>query len=238
MASKKKNIAVAVLDMTGSMTGQEERVVSSMNEYVSALPKTCDMTVFLFNSNTWDTMYSGKVSKWTPMERSRYKPNFTTPLYDSIAKAIQYAEAKASEGDKVMIMIDTDGFENASTDYDRMNGGAEKIKALVKECEDKGWAFKFMANGLDEQAAMQVGMIGRSLGMNTVQTTYANRTATYASAGRTTAEYFAGASGSTGSAGGYADSSTAGDVPWLTTNVSAPPKPTTDKPKAKPKSKK
>ena len=34
-----------------------------------------------------------------------------TPLYDAIAKSIAHAESVASNGDKVMVMIDTDGYE-------------------------------------------------------------------------------------------------------------------------------
>ena len=229
--NKNKNVAVVVLDMTGSMGGQEDRVVSSMNEYVQALPKTCDLTVFLFNSGTWDQMYSGKVSKWTPMEKSRYVPHSTTPLYDSIAKAIKYAEGQVSEGDKVMIMIDTDGQENASTDFNHLKGGQEAIKKMVKECEDKGWAFKFMANGIDTQAAHSVSMISANLGIrDATSTTYAGRTMAYASAGRSTRMYFAGDDPSTAGTSGDNINFTS-----IASDVSAPPKPTTDKPKVKPK---
>ena len=56
------NYAVAVLDATGSMKGQENRVVSSMNEYAAALPPETYLIVFMFDSNRWDKFFEDDVS--------------------------------------------------------------------------------------------------------------------------------------------------------------------------------
>ena len=44
------NYAVVVLDATGSMANQEDRVVSSMNEYAKTLSEDTHLTVFMFAS--------------------------------------------------------------------------------------------------------------------------------------------------------------------------------------------
>lgn len=179
--------AVVVLDATGSMRGQEERVVSSMNEYAAALPGKCSLTVFMFDSNRWEKFYSGAAKAWREMRVADYRPGAMTPLYDSIGKALDHARKKSSKGDKVMVMIDTDGFENASTDHTR-----ESIVSLIEKCKAKGWAFQFMANALTEQEAAQVAAVGKSLGMQTRPAAYAMRSSSYQAAACDTVSYFGG----------------------------------------------
>ena len=187
MAKKSKKFAVVVLDATGSMSGQEERVVTSMNEYVAELPKSCHLSVFEFDSVRWVDFYDGKAKDWKPMTTEDYKPGAMTPLYDSIAKGIEHAKSLSSEGDKVMMMIDTDGFENSSTDYTH-----DKITELVEECKAKGWAFQFMASGLDKKAATFIGAVGQSLGMTTQSYSYGTKNIAYMKSAYGTQSYFKG----------------------------------------------
>ena len=58
MAKKDKKVkgkcfAVVVLDATGSMQGEEDRVVGSMNEYVAGLPKGTHLSAFMFDTHRW-----------------------------------------------------------------------------------------------------------------------------------------------------------------------------------------
>ena len=50
MSEKVGKHAIVVLDETGSMRGQEERVTTSLNEYVDGLPKGTRLAVFKFDS--------------------------------------------------------------------------------------------------------------------------------------------------------------------------------------------
>lgn len=181
------NHAIVVLDETGSMQGQTYRVVTSMNEYAKTLPKKTLLTVFLFDSERWTKFYSGKIKNWTPMEEKDYNPGTMTPLYDSIAKALKYAEGKSKDGDKVMIMVDTDGSENCSKEHTR-----ESIKAMVDLKKKDGWEFLFMANGLDEKSAMEVSLTGKYLGMVTRESKHEDRMRSYLDAGAATVSYFNG----------------------------------------------
>ena len=118
------NHAVATLDETGSMRGQEERVVSALNQYVNALPKGTNLTVFKFDSKRWVTQFAGIAKDWKPLTLKDYRPGAWTPLYDAIAWTIHHAESLASDGDKVVVVIDTDGRENSGDyilDYPIMN---------------------------------------------------------------------------------------------------------------------
>ena len=179
------NYAAICLDETGSMTGQEERVVTSLNEYVRSLPDDTHVTVFKFDSNRWTTLYDDSKSNWTDREVDDYKPGAMTPLYDAIYKTIKHGESLAQDGDKVLIMIDTDGMENASKEYTK-----ESVRALVDQKKSSGWEFLFMAAGLDEAEAIRIGRSGQDLGMTTQSASYALRSANYLAASAHSADYF------------------------------------------------
>ena len=186
------NYAVVCLDETGSMTGQEERVVSSMNEYVDSMPEGTHVSVFKFNSDRWTQFFGGKKEKWPKMEVKDYQPESMTPLYDSVAKTIRYAEGLTSSWDKVMVMIDTDGFENASKEYKQ-----EAIKAMVEQKKALGWEFLFMANALDRPEADRIGAVGAVIGMNVMSNVHQDRVAAYGVSGAQGPEGPPGAAGAT-----------------------------------------
>jgi len=179
------NHAIVTLDETGSMSGQERRVVTSLNEYVKQLPKKTRLAVFKFDSERWTGFFRGQVEKWKPMKEEDYRPGAMTPLYDAIAKSIAHAESVASNGDKVMVMIDTDGYENASREHTH-----ESCLALVSRKKQAGWEFLFMSAGVDEKQADNFGAAGRSLGMRVNSASYARRSLNYATASVQTRTYF------------------------------------------------
>ena len=179
------NYAVVALDATGSMGGQEQRVVSSMNEYVKTLPDESRISVFIFDSNRWDTYYEGEVSDWPAMKVSDYRTGAATPLFDAVGKAVAHADTLASDGDKLMLMVDTDGMENASKEH-----SAESIKALVESRKGQGWAFLFMSQGLDHAQSQVNAMAASSMGMAAHNASAGLRNASYARAGGQTVSYF------------------------------------------------
>lgn len=182
------NYAVVCLDETGSMHGQEERVVTSMNEYVGHIPDDTHLTVFKFDSNHWTKFFDDTKDKWQLMTLADYNPGAATPLYDRVYDTIAHAESLAANpDDKVMIMVDTDGHNNASTEYDQ-----EKIHALVNKKKALGWEFWFMSNAMDQKAADNLGNLGTQMGMNVMSNTHANRTTAYRAAASNTISYFAG----------------------------------------------
>ena len=182
----KNKVAVVILDSSGSMQGQENRVVTSMNEYVKKLPKKVLLCVFMFDSSKWVSFFEGKVKDWKEMKLKDYKIGTMTPLCDSIAKGINYAKKIALKDDKVMIMVDTDGYENDSTDY-----GLKDIQDLVENRKSKGWDFLFMASGLDAKKAGEVGLQGTKFGMATQTASVGLRSSSYNMAAGQTISYFA-----------------------------------------------
>ena len=179
--------AIVVLDASGSMAGQEGRVVSSMNEYVAGLPSTTSLQVYLFDSERWDCHFDDLAETWDPMTLTDYRPGKMTPLYDAIGKGIVAAIGAFDETAKVMVMIDTDGMENASREH---NSGS--IKAMVETQRAKGWEFLFMSQGLDTAQSVRHGYAGQAVGMAVQSASAHNRMASYQAAAGQTVSYFAG----------------------------------------------
>lgn len=178
--------AIVVLDETGSMRNQVTRVVNSMNEYAEHLPADTNLTVFKFNSMHREEFYKGKAGEWKQMTENDYRPAALTPLFDAIGNAIEHASKYANPGDKVMVMVDTDGEENHSTDYN-----FAQVSNMIEEHKSGGWEFLFMASGISEVAAQKVEAMGRRLRMNTLSGTYGARQAMYTNAATLSVAYLA-----------------------------------------------
>ena len=201
------NYAVVVLDETGSMAGQEERVVTSMNEYAETMKKAkARMTVFCFDSERWRVFFDDKASKWKPMTVEDYNPGQMTPLYDAIGKAIGYMEKIATHNyDKVHMMVDTDGYENASEEFT-----FEVVTGLIEGKQAAGWKFVFMAAGVDKGQVQLVGSQGRRMGMQVNSTLHSQRGATYRAASGQTMSYFDDEATTTDGTGSSGSTSTEG----------------------------
>ena len=182
------NYAVICLDESSSMLGQNGRVASSLNEYVDALPEDTHISVFLFNSSKWDTFYDGPKNTWKDMKDSDYDPGAMTPLFDAIGKTILHAGTISTAGDKVLVMIDTDGQENYSKEHT-----FKSVEAQVAQKQAEGWEFLYMANGLTERDAHAVGNTGGAMGMTVNAASYATRDANFLRAATNTNNYFSGA---------------------------------------------
>ena len=88
------NYVTILLDETGSMAGEEKRVIGGVNEYLKKLKaeftdEDCPyIRINLFDSERWDTFYDGNLRYCPNMELKDYNPGAMTPLYDAIAKAV------------------------------------------------------------------------------------------------------------------------------------------------------
>ncbi len=180
------NYAIICIDETASMRGQQQRVVSSLNEYVSGLPEHTHISVFTFNREIeWKTYFDNYKKNWVNMTEEDYRPQSMTPLFDSIAKTIHHGEKVSSLDDKVFVMIDTDGQENCSKEET-----IDSVKALIQQKKNMGWEFWFMANSIDQMSAERIGKTGFDLGMNVASNVYRDRRAVYSAHVGQTMSYF------------------------------------------------
>ena len=143
---------VFVLDKSGSMSGSEDSTISSFNEYLEKEKKNnykTRITTILF-SDDYSYLYKGAdVSKVSPLTRDDYFVGGCTALYDAIGSSINYIDR--CDTDKVLFIIITDGYENASKEFDK-----EKIRGMIKDHSN----YEFVYIGADIDSYSSGGSIG------------------------------------------------------------------------------
>ena len=154
MKKEKKLDVIFILDKSGSMGGQEENTIGSFNEYLEKEKKNnykTYITTVLFSDNysiLHDRIEASKVRKITEKD---YYVGGCTALYDALGNTIQ--SLKEKDTDKVLFIIITDGYENASIKYKK-----EDIKRLIKK--NNNYEFIYIGADIDSYAA------GNNIGIN------------------------------------------------------------------------
>jgi hypothetical protein len=141
--------AYILLDRTGSMGGIWTEAVKSVNAYAEdlAAPKPGEpdidatITLAVFDAHAglqFDVLRDGqRAADWTPFREDEAAPRGMTPLLDAVARIVSLAEA-ANPG-RAVIVIMTDGHENASREVTR-----EGAKAAIDRAKAKGWEVVFL----------------------------------------------------------------------------------------------
>src|SRR3990167_2901449 len=107
-----------VLDMRGSMQTNKQATIDAYNEYVSGLQSKKEtnnwkFSSFVFNSGVGVKEFDdATITDAKKLTAANYQPDNITPLYDAIGKTVAKAEV-ASGKDAVLVVIQTDGEENA-----------------------------------------------------------------------------------------------------------------------------
>lgn len=155
-----------ILDETGSMSTCRDTAISSFNEYLNDLKgkeEKIKFTLTKFNSEKTEIVCSAiDVKHVAELNTKTYVPNNLTPLYDAIGKTINSLDGE----DKALIVILTDGFENASKEHTQ-----KSIFDLIEKKKKKGWTFVYL--GANQDAWAMGGLIGITVG-NTLSFDYAN----------------------------------------------------------------
>ena len=148
-----------LLDRSGSMSGLEAAVVKGANRFIAeqaAEPGSCRLTVAQFDSEApFEVLVDDmSVHKADPHALERYEPRGLTPLFDAVGRLIGCADRRVKQRRKAgkkpedqTVVIVTDGYENASTDYT-----AADIHELIGKRREQGWAFVFMGANQDSYA--------------------------------------------------------------------------------------
>jgi hypothetical protein len=140
-----------LLDETGSMQQIKRDTMGGFNEYVETLKKdggNIAFSLMSFNSNETKSRYVAEpIEKIASLTDDNYRPAAMTPLIDASVKIIKTtakAVKKRSDEPLVLVVIQTDGYENVSEKYT-----AADLAKLVKEKTKAGWQFVFLGAGLD-----------------------------------------------------------------------------------------
>jgi len=151
------NIRV-VLDRSGSMSNCVHQTIDALNGYLIGLQEENTegvVTVSLFDSQSIDIgVDKVQIKDLSPLDYSFLTPRASTPLYDAIGAGIyEHSNYNATKEDKKVLVIVTDGYENASREYT-----GEAIKKLVEEKEEAGWLIVYL--GSDHDIYKQTRMMG------------------------------------------------------------------------------
>ena len=152
-----------ILDESGSMSSIEKQAVDSVNETLqsvrSAQKKYEDQEHFVsfvtFNSDGIKTVLDrAEALKAEDITSDQFNPACCTPLYDAIGKSVTELKKSVAENDKVLFTIITDGYENASKEYNQAS-----VKGLTEKLGTEGWTFAYIGANQDAKA------VSRSLGI-------------------------------------------------------------------------
>lgn len=147
-----------VLDRSGSMSSCRVETVESINEYITEIQKEAVEGVFTlstFDSRSIDIPISRiPIRELSTLGQDILMPRGGTPLYDAIGTAVHdLSTFTHTENEKKVLVIVTDGYENASREYT-----SDAIRQLIEEKTKEGWLIIYL--GADHDAFTQSRHLG------------------------------------------------------------------------------
>ena len=147
-----------VIDRSGSMSTVWTEVLGGYKKIIEdnkALDGECTLTVAAFD-DSYETIVDFENIQ-NVSETLNVSPRGWTALLDAVGKTITTLGAKLEsmpEGDrpeKVLVIIQTDGYENASSEFTN-----DAIKNMIKEQTEKyNWQFQFLGATLESIASAE-----------------------------------------------------------------------------------
>lgn len=165
---------IMVTDKSGSMGHLAQDVIGGFNTFIENLntkteDRECKITVVLFDTKYNVLCVNKSLENAPKLDIFNYKPGGFTALYDSVGRAIvefENAVPTLNENDVVTLVIQTDGFENASEEYN-----APSIKAMIDErTVTKKWNVLYIGAGPDTWHQAQSMGVNRNSYINTKAT--------------------------------------------------------------------
>lgn len=142
---------VFVIDRSGSMYGSERDTIGGFNSFIEKERKkgfNTNVTTILFD-NEYEMLYKRKsIDEVDELTSNEYYVKGMTALLDAIGKTIVTLDKEIDN--KVLFVIMTDGYENASVEFSK-----SQIKNMI---ESHNWEFIFM--GADIDSYVEAASIG------------------------------------------------------------------------------
>ena len=155
---------IFILDRSGSMAGLENDTIGGFNSLVKKqceLPGKTIVTAVLFDDE-YEVLWEGMDAEKTVLTEKEYYVRGMTALLDAVGKTILSVRGRLANTAadklprKVLFVITTDGYENASREFTY-----KKVKEMIKFQQEKHqWEFLFIGANID--AAEEAGNLGVS----------------------------------------------------------------------------
>lgn len=157
---------IFILDRSGSMSGLESDTIGGYNSILKAQKEVkgeAHVTTILFDEK-YEVLHNGEdIGNVQPITGKEYFVRGSTALLDAIGKTIidiglRFSNTIRSERpSRVLVVITTDGYENASREF-----SYQKIKEMISYHEVKySWEFMFIGANMD--AVKEAGNLGIKL---------------------------------------------------------------------------
>jgi Mg-chelatase subunit ChlD len=160
---KHETDVTVILDRSGSMETIASDVIGGFNQLLSdqqRQPGECRLTVVQFDDR-YEVVYANRPMVDAPLLTPQtFEPRGTTALLDAIGRTIEEtgkrftALPESERPDRVLMVIITDGLENASRRYSR----AKIFDMISRQRDVYKWTFLFIAANQD--AIEEGGKVG------------------------------------------------------------------------------
>lgn len=156
-----------ILDESGSMISIYQPALTGVNETLQTIRDASKehpeqehfVSLVAFDTGHYNKIYDAvAASDAQDITQDKYRPNGGTPLYDAMGRSLNELKSKIGKDDVVLVTIITDGYENASREY---NGPA--IKALVESLRKEGWVFTYIGANQDVEKVAESMAINNSM---------------------------------------------------------------------------
>lgn len=160
-----KTMICLVLDRSGSMAGRETDVIGGVNQFLEEQKKLAEpaSVAFVRFDNVIERFRAmTPLDQVEPLTASDFQPRGSTALLDAVGQTIVAMDDdwRAEKPDRAILVIVTDGQENASREYTR-----EQVKNLIQAREASGlWGVIYLGANVDAFAE------GGSLGIRSANT--------------------------------------------------------------------
>lgn len=136
----------AILDRSGSMAGLVQDTVGGYNEFISGLEGTdSKVTLTLFDHEMITPYVDTDISEVPKLTKEVYSPRGMTALIDAVYATVKEYEGNVGPDDKAIVLIITDGKENASHKHTTSD-----LNRLVTRLDKKNnWTFTYLGANQD-----------------------------------------------------------------------------------------
>lgn len=156
---------VIILDESGSMKSIKLDMINAINSLIDEQKqvegKPATFTMVKFSDKIQRTIMNKNLKDINKITSCDYSPNGSTALYDAIGDTIKWFRNEKN----VLMVIVTDGQENASTNYDK-----EEIEYMINEKKKThGWTYVYLSNDLKTAAqGNSIGLVESSVITNKI----------------------------------------------------------------------
>ncbi len=156
-----------LVDESGSMRPLQPTVITGINEFLADLREypaegwedgvDVRASLAMFDqrggAKPVRVRFAGiPLAEVSPLGPGDYQPHGATPLNDAVLQTIGAIDGKARKRDRVMIVILTDGLENAS------EASTADVRRAIQKKEERGWEFIYL--GANQDSWAESGKIG------------------------------------------------------------------------------